>query len=159
MKLFLLLIWLLHPLHVSVCEIHFNSESKVFEFSQRIFLDDLELALNKENHSEFDLTHPKSKASLDSALKNYLFQKVRISVDNKKLNLTYVGHEVEDGVYWIYFESLPARNDFTEIEISNTALFELYDDQSTILQIKVGDRLKGYRLHDDHVEERIQVSK
>jgi len=142
-------------MHISVCEINFNAKSKNFEFSQRIFLDDLELALNKENHSNYDLTHPKSKVELDSIIKKYLLKKVGISVANKKLKLEYVGYEVEEGVYWIYYESSPLNDRFQEISVRNTALFELYDDQSTILQVKMGDSVRAYRLHDNVIEEKI----
>lgn len=145
----------LHPLHVSVCEANFNSNQKIFEFSQRIFLDDLELTLNKENNSSLDLTHPKDKMQLDSIIKKYIFQRVRFGIDNKKINLHYIGHEVEEGVYWIYFETPPVKNEINEIEFTNTVLFDYYDDQSTIIQIKIGDKTRSYRLIGDHKEEKV----
>ena len=38
----------LHPFHVSVCDVDFKEESKSIQVSQRIFLDDLEKALNEK---------------------------------------------------------------------------------------------------------------
>jgi len=152
MTLLHFMLLLFHPLHVSVCEMNFNANSNKFEFSQRIFLDDLELALNKQNNLRLDLTHTSATDQIDSVLNDYLKDKVILKVDGKTIPLKYLGHEVQEGVYWMYLESIAIANHFDEIQLKNDVLFELYDDQSTIIQLNNEEKSKNFRLSRDKVE-------
>ncbi|MEO1098652.1 MAG: DUF6702 family protein, partial [Bacteroidota bacterium] len=62
----LALLSILHPLHVSVCEIEYDSNKKSLEIIQRIFLDDLESEIRLDlNQPELDITLPNNGLTLD----------------------------------------------------------------------------------------------
>ena len=54
-----------HPLHVSVCEIAYNQESKALEIIQRVFIDDLEMEIRMDrNEPELDIFMPSNFKTL-----------------------------------------------------------------------------------------------
>ena len=157
MFLVAILYLLIHPIHISVCELQYSSENKSFQFSQRIFVDDLEQAINKLNDSKIDLTKL-SEQSRDSYLRKYLENKIELSIGNLKVKLNYLGSEVEEGVCWIYLESQRIENEFSKFSLKNIPLFELFDDQSTILQVENNGEIRSYRLTVEKQQEEININ-
>jgi hypothetical protein len=151
MMLIILLAVLVHPIHISVAEVRFSEDSKTFQLSQRIFVDDLEAAINKENSTSLDILKLEDSVR-NKILRRYLLAKIEIRFDNKKTVLNYIGSEMEEGVCWVYFESAKTKS-FKQITLKNVALFELFDDQSTIIQIEKDKTVKSFRLFGEKVEE------
>ncbi|MFT4834693.1 MAG: hypothetical protein ACI8WP_001456, partial [Flavobacteriaceae bacterium] len=46
------LLFFLHPYHVSVCDVIVNREANSIQVAQRIFVDDLEIALRKSSKDQ-----------------------------------------------------------------------------------------------------------
>ncbi|NDE61498.1 MAG: hypothetical protein EB038_04680, partial [Cyclobacteriaceae bacterium] len=65
---------LVHPFYISLTEMRYNSGSKKMEIAQKIFWDDLEVALSKEAGASVDFLRPKDKTKLESQVKNYLLE-------------------------------------------------------------------------------------
>ena len=151
MLLIILLAVITHPIHISVVELRFSGDSKTIQFSQRIFVDDLESAVNKENSTSLDILKLE-ESDRNEILKKYLFPKIEIRVDNQKIIFNYIGSEIEEGVCWVHLESEKTKS-FKQITVKNVVLFELFDDQSTIIQIKKDKSVKSYRLFAEKVEE------
>ncbi|MBM3426515.1 MAG: hypothetical protein FJX97_05930, partial [Bacteroidetes bacterium] len=53
---------LVHPFFISLTEVRYNAGSKKMELAQKIFWDDLEVALSKEAGVTVDFLKPKDKA-------------------------------------------------------------------------------------------------
>ena len=50
-----------HPIHVSVTEVEYNEKSKSLQIISRIFIDDLELSVQRQMKQEsLDLIEPKN---------------------------------------------------------------------------------------------------
>ncbi len=134
--IFVMAAWMtaLHPFFISLTEMRYNPESKKMEIAQKIFWDDLEVALGNEFKEKVDFLKPKDKAKLESQLKTYLLKHNQVWVNGKLLTLTYLGYEVEEDAAWFYLESsvveLPKS-----VEVQNTLLLKDFEGQQNIIHV------------------------
>ena len=84
-----------HPLHVSVTEINHNAADKTLEVSCKIFTDDFERILAKNYKTKVDLGKEEMKAAMDSLVKKYILSHLSLRADNKPVNYSYLGFEIE----------------------------------------------------------------
>lgn len=136
---------LIHPFHVSVCEIEHDPETKALQISQRVFLDDLEETLNHVYNIQIDIVKPENRVFRDSLVQNYIMKHLIVTIDGKHRKRSYLGHEIEKDVLWCYIEYYGVKKIKT-LRITNTVFFELYDDQNTILQVEINGITKNKRL-------------
>ena len=134
--IFVLSAWmsLLHPFFISLTEMRYNPASQKMEIAQKIFWDDLEVALGNEFEEKVDFLKPKDKAKLDNQIKTYLLKHNQVWVNGKLLTLNYLGHEVEEDAAWFYLESSQAETPKT-VEMKNTILLEDFDGQQNIVHV------------------------
>ena len=129
----------LHPFFITLTELRFNPSSKKMELAQKIFWDDLEVALSKEAGVTVDFLKPKDKAKLESQIKAYLLKHTQVWVNGKTVQLTYVGYEVEEDAAWFYLESgitvVP-----TTVEVQNTLLLREFDGQQNIVHVYLNSK-------------------
>ena len=139
----------LHPLHVSVTEIEYDRQSKSMKIIMRIFIDDLESEIRIERKSgDLNIMAPPAGISTDALLRDYIARHFAIFLDNKKQRIRYVGHEPEDEALLCYLE-IPNIRKWSEIKVMNTAIQSVYDDQSNLVHVTVGDEIKSLRLVKD----------
>jgi len=136
---------LLHPFHVSVCEIEYDEETKALQISERVFLDDLEETLNKVYNVRIDVVNPENKAYLDSLIQEYMMNHLKITIDGKQKKRKYIGHEIEQDALWCYIEYYGVKK-MKSVSITNTIFFELYDDQNTLIHFNYNGKTKSKRL-------------
>ncbi|GMQ29952.1 DUF6702 family protein [Algoriphagus confluentis] len=134
--IFILSAWmsLLHPFFISLTEMRYNPASQKMEIAQKIFWDDLEVAMGNELKEKVDFLNPKDKAKLENQIKTYLLKHNQIWVNGKLLTLNYLGHEVEEDAAWFYLESSQAETPKT-VEMKNTVLLEDFDGQQNIVHV------------------------
>jgi len=134
--IFALTTWMMvvHPFFISLTEMRYNPQSKKMEIAQKIFWDDLEVALSSEFKEKVDFLKPKDKAKLESQLKTYLLKHNQVWVNGKSVTLTYLGYEVEEDAAWFYLES-SATEMPNSVEVQSTVLFKDFDGQQNIVHV------------------------
>lgn len=139
----------LHPIHVSVTEMHYDEKDKSIEIMVRVFVDDLETTMRKRhNLPELDILNPGTKP-LDEMMRQYLSEMLTISVDGKAQKLSYLGNERE-GEAFIFFVEVPKVKKFKTIAVSNRILTEVFDDQSNLVHVTSGGTVKSLRLNKNN---------
>ena len=123
-----------HPFFISLTEMRFNPESQRMEIAQKIFWDDLEVALGTEFQEKVDFLNPKDKTKLEDQLKRYLLKHNQVNVNGKALTLTYLGYEIEEDAAWFYLESSKAEVP-KSVEVKNTILLDDFDGQQNIVHV------------------------
>ena len=129
----------LHPFFITLTELRFNPSSKKMELAQKIFWDDLEVALSKEAGVTVDFLKPKDKAKLESQIKAYLLKHTQVWVNGKTVQLTYVGYEVEEDAAWFYLESTTTTTPKT-VEVQNTLLLRDFAGQQNIVHVYLNSK-------------------
>jgi hypothetical protein len=131
-----LLIWtfIIHPFFISLTEMRFNPQSKKMEIAQKIFWDDLEVALGSEFKEKVDFLKSRDKAKLENQIKTYLLKHNQVWVNGKPVTLTYLGYEVDEDAAWFYLESLAIQQPKI-VEVQNTVLLNDFDGQQNIVHV------------------------
>ncbi len=135
-----------HPFHVSVTEINHNAADKTLEISCKIFTDDFENILSKSYKTRVDLINPPNKAAMDSLVKKYVLSHLSIRVNGKLVSLLYLGFENESEAAYGYVEAHNISA-VSVVDITNTILYDLFDDQINIMHVIVGGNRKSTKLN------------
>ena len=136
-----------HPLHMSVVEVNHNEQEKVVEITCKLFRDDFEKVLIKNNKTRVDLINPPNRSSMESLVNNYIYQHLRIKADGKQLQLAGIGFEFErdeDAVY-AYFQ-VEKLNSVKNIQVTNNIMHDLFDDQQNIMHVIVRGERQSFKL-------------
>ena len=133
-----------HPLHVSTTEVNFNSKEKSLEISCRIFTDDFENILAKKFNTKTDLSKPSMQKAMDELIKKYIAAHLSFNVDGKIKKANYIGFEIDHEATNVYIEIVDV-NSFKTLNVSNTLLYDLFDDQMNILHVENGGTRKSAR--------------
>jgi hypothetical protein len=136
----------LHPLHVSTTEISYNSKQKSAEIFCKLFTDDFENALRKQNKTKIDLTAPVLHKEMDAIIKKYMQNHLQITINNQKQTQTYVGYEIDREVVNIYME-IESVKPFEKVNISNRILYEFFEDQMNIVHVELFGKRQSGRLN------------
>lgn len=140
------LLFFLHPLHISVTEIQFDEKDKALEIMMRVFIDDLETTLKSSlNDPNLDILEPKNGKTVDQMMQEYLKTRFRITLDNKVQTIKYLGHERESDAFIFYIEVSNVKK-WKAINIQNSIITEVFDDQSNLVHVTVNGKVKSLRL-------------
>ena len=146
-----LIVWLLtnlnglHPFHVSVCDVEHDAETKALQITHHIFLDDLEEALRKRHDNTLDIINPKNEADRDAFIEGYVMDHFSILVNSKPRIGNYLGHEFEEDALYCYIE-IEGIKKLKSVNVRNTLLTDIFDDQVNLVHIKVDGKIKSFKL-------------
>lgn len=141
----------LHPFYVSVVEIQHNTKEKSVEISVRIFTEDLEQVLKKQNGSLIDLSKASNKAIADKAIHQYILSKLQIQIDGKPLVMNYLGFEIQQESIWCYFE-VPNIHSVKKIDVTCNLLYEWQEQQINIIHAKANGIEKSFKLDNPNTQ-------
>ena len=140
---------LFHPFYLSLTEIRYNSTNQSLEIAQKIFWDDLEVALGEKFNTKVDFLNPKNKADLEKMVQAYLLEKNEIKVNGQQASLSYLGYEIEEDAAWFYLEAtgiaVPKK-----VEIKNDILISNFESQQNIINFYLEKSPKSLILYKDN---------
>ncbi len=136
---------ILHPFYVSVTEINYNAKDKALEISCKIFVDDMEEVLKKNYQKPVDLSNVKLHAQNDKWVSDYIQNRLAFIVDGKPVKLSYVGFEKDKESVYCYFE-VPNVLTMKKIDLTNSLLHDLNEQQINIMHLIVNGNRKSYKL-------------
>jgi len=147
----------LHPFYVSVCEIYHNPTTSSLEISMKIFIDDLELAIQKSSNPEFAISENANKSIVESEIANYLEDKFKIEIDSERIGQKLIGYELESDAIICYIEVKKVDN-IGSIKVQNSILTEVYSDQINLTHFQYKDQLKSLKTTKTSPEGAINTS-
>jgi len=136
-----------HPIYVSVTEIEHNSKENTLEISCKIFTGDLEAVLRKNYKIKVDLLVPRDKKAMEALVSNYIQQHLKIKVNEKQVQLSFVGYEQNEETIQSYFQVDNIKN-IKSMEIQDDILYEYKSEQISIIHIIVNDIRKSTKLNN-----------
>lgn len=133
----------LHPLHVSSTEITFNSKQKSVEILCKLFTDDFENAIRKQNKTKIDLSAAGLHKEMDVIIKKYIENHLQIIINDQRQIQNYIGYEVDREAVNVYLE-IEYVKPFEKININNRILCDYFEDQMNIVHVElIGKRKSG----------------
>jgi hypothetical protein len=137
---------LFHPIHLSVTEINYSEKDKTLQISTRMFIDDLELSIQKELKDDaLDIIKPANGKTTDQIVSAYLQKHLKVKVDGKPQPLKYLGSEVEGLAIICYIET-PTVKKLKTVEVTNDVIMETHSDQSNLVHVTYKEKVKSVRL-------------
>lgn len=146
LSLFLLGFQGLHKYYVSVTDIKIIESSGTIQVTTRIFIDDLELALQNIGNDESLRLSDNDSDEIKELMKVYMKSHFKIYINDKPANLSYLGREYEDDVVYVYMEIAHLKT-VSNLEIQNSILFETYEEQEHIIKTKSEQGAKSFILN------------
>ncbi|MFM7672559.1 MAG: DUF6702 family protein [Bacteroidota bacterium] len=134
-----------HPFHVGVVEIEHNATDHTLEVSCKLFTDDFENALRTRFKVAVDLSAPARKVAMDSLVAAYMRQQLKLSVNGKKVNGTYLGFEQDKEAIYAYIE-YPDLGKPISLKADCGLMYEQFTDQINIFHVTVGGKRQSSKL-------------
>lgn len=137
---------MIHPFFVSMTDINYNDKNKSLEISVRIFTDDFENTLRKYHKDKIDILHPTNQDAMNGYVKDYIQQHLQLKVDDKFVQLSFVGYEQQSESIWTYFE-VDNVSSVNKISIINNLLHDYNNNQINMMHVKVKDSEQSDKLN------------
>lgn len=134
-----------HDVHISLTELYIPADGGEAEMSIHIFLDDLELAL--QDDVQLGLFTDREHIGADSTILLYLQRHILLASPSDTVQWRLLGKEMSEDLQAGYFYLYGQVPHMENLTLTHTVLFDLYGDQQSICQIKVGD-IKTHALLD-----------
>jgi hypothetical protein len=135
----------LHPIHISTAEIEHNAADKTLEITCKIFWDDFESILSRNNKAKVDLTNEKNLSDNNKWVFEYLKNHLQLQADGKAAPLNYVGFEKEDVVIYVYLEVKDIAT-VKKLSVTNSIMYDMFEDQVEIIHAIVNGNRKSTKL-------------
>lgn len=125
-----------HKFYVSHLNMNYDKQSKTFQLSFSINIEDLEKTLEKQSGEKISLDEITD--ANEALVFKYVNKHFSAKVNGNPLKLNSIGYELEDDVVWVYIETI--QTEIPEsLEIANNILFELFSEQKNMVKVKIGE--------------------
>ena len=145
-----------HKFYVSIYQVDFVPQKKRIEITARIFMDDLNVALEHEFKTKTHIGE-KTESTQDVVfLQKYMTSHVQIFINNKEKKVLFLSKEIENNVVVVYLKV----SDISKIDtfkIQNNALLDLNSDQQNIIQTNFYNNKRNYIFTGDYFIETIKI--
>ncbi len=132
-----------HKFYVSVTQIDFVPNKKRVEITSRIFIDDLEKALERKFKKKFYLTSSKEIENANALIHEYLKEKFKISINKKSQNIEFLAKELEGDVL-IFYTKIAVSKKINTFEVFNSLLTEVYKEQQNIVHTNINGNKNSF---------------
>jgi uncharacterized protein YuzE len=137
-----------HKFYVSITKIEYVKEKSSLQIITKIFIDDIEDALQQRYNPSISLDTKKETAAADEDLKKYILQKINIKVNGKAVSLNYIGKEYDTDMVVAYMEVTDVK-ELKTITIENKILLDVFSEQQNIIHLKTPNSRKSLILDKD----------
>ena len=131
-----LLSFSVHKYYLSLTQIEFNEESKSVQIIMNVFIDDIEVALNKEYGIDAKLTSKNEVVNIDTYFKKYIDNHLTISINNQPKDYTFIGKEYDGNIVYFYLE-IEDISEIKSIKIQNKILINYFSEQQNLIKSKI----------------------
>ena len=128
-----------HKYYLSLTQIEYNKDQNSLEVIINVFMDDIELAINKEYAIDLNLTTKDELKNTDIYFNNYLTKNLTFTINNELVKHTYIGKEYEGDLVYFYLEIVVKENP-TSLEVFNTILLTYFEQQQNVVKFKNGSK-------------------
>ena len=136
-----------HPIHVSMTEVSYYTNSNTIELSIRIFTDDLQRAVGLTPNGELPRNYP----GADALIWNYISKNIALYEPNgKSIPIEYAEAIASGDAIWIYLEATDII-DPVDLKMTNSVLHDIFDDQTNM--VKVTGKNKATFVMDKKIQE------
>lgn len=139
-----------HKYYLSLTQIKFKEESKSVQIIINVFMDDIELALNKDYNIDLQLTTKKELPKSDVYFEKYLREKLQFKLDGVSKEFKYIGKEYDGELVYFYLE-IENISQLNKIQVVNKLLIKHFPEQQNLIKSNVGKKNKSILLNNEEI--------
>lgn len=124
-----------HKFYVGVFQVNYAAEKKMIQITSRIFIDDLNNAVEKKYHKKTFIGTDKESPEDIELLKKYLAEHFAIKVNGQTKAIAFLSKEVESNDVLVCYSRIKDIEKFKSLEISNNVLIDWNAEQQNITHI------------------------
>ncbi len=145
----------IHKYYMAIYQVDFVPQKKRIQVTSRIFVDDLNSALEKKFRVKSNIGFSQETPQEEANLKKYLAEKFIIKVNGVSKPMTYLSKELEANVMICYFR-ISEISKINSLEIENSLLMEWNSDQQNIIQANLNGEKQSVMLTSDNFKRTIK---
>ena len=134
-----------HKYYLSLTQIEYRSEKQSVQITINVFMNDIEVALNKDYNIDLRLHTKKELKENDIYFTKYLKDKLHFKIDDISKEFNYIGKEYDGDLVYFYLE-IENVKEVNSIEIENKILTKHFPEQQNLIKSKVGKKHKSILL-------------
>ena len=138
-----------HKFYVSIYQINYVPQKKMIQITSRIFIDDMNNALEKKYHKKTFVGTDRETADDVVLMKKYLAEKFVLKLNGSAKPMNFLSKEVEANVIVCYF-SIKEVSKINSLSIENSALLEVNEEQQNIIQANISGEKESLLLTSDN---------
>jgi hypothetical protein len=129
-----------HKFYMGIYQVNYAPEKKMLQITARIFVDDLNKALEKKYNKKTFLDSSKESPESIELLKKYLSDNFAIKVNGQSKVMNFLSKEM-DGDVLVCYLNIKDISKIKSLEIYNSLLVECFSEQQNILHVTAfGDK-------------------
>jgi len=133
----------LHKFYMGIYQINYASEKKMLQITSRIFVDDLDKALEKKYNKKFFLGTDKETTESIDLLKKYLTENFIIKVNGQTKAMNFLSKEM-DGDVLVCYLNIKDISKINSLEIYNSVLIDCFSEQQNIVHVTAFGTKKSF---------------
>lgn len=138
-----------HKFYVGMFQLKYVPQKKELQITARIFVDDLNLALEKKFHKKTFIGEPKETKGDEVLMQKYLTEKFKLKINGQAKSYTFLSKEIETNVVVCYLKIKDLAK-ITSLEVENFILMEIYPEQQNIIQFDNNGEKNSLLLTDEN---------
>lgn len=141
-----------HKFYIGVYQVDYKIDKKEFQITSRVFIDDIEKALEAKYKKKLYLATTRENKESDALIAEYFKEKLMFSINKKDQNIIFLAKEYEDDVL-ICYHKLPFSGKLKSINIYNSILIELFSEQQNLLHTNINSNKKSFLFTNTNTKE------
>ncbi|PRZ25121.1 DUF6702 family protein [Flavobacterium granuli] len=125
-----------HKFYMAVYQVNYVAEKKMVQITSRIFVDDLNNALEKKYNKKLNLGTDKESAEELVLLKKYMSEKFSLKVNGELKPIQFLSKEL-DGDVMVCYWNIREVSKIKSIEVHNAVLVDWNSEQQNITHFTV----------------------
>ena len=137
---------------MSLFQITYNTDKDRIELTARVFLDDLEDALEQEyENDEVFLATSEEHPDVNRLLEAYFNEKLNFIINKKEVQWRFLSKDYEADMVTCYLK-IDYSKKIKTLHIKNDFLTEVFEDQKNIIHLVYGSNKKSFLFTNTEVE-------
>jgi hypothetical protein len=125
-----------HKFYMAIYQINYAPQKKMVQITSRIFIDDLNKALEKKYKKKLFLGSDKESAEELILLRKYMNENFSVKVNGRAKTINFLSKEIDDDVLICYW-NIKEIAKINSLEISNSVLLDWNAEQQNITHVNV----------------------
>lgn len=132
----------IHKYYVALTEIEYDKKQQSVQFIMNVFIDDLEVCLNKDYSINAQISGSNEIENLDNYYINYLNEHFKVQINGEPKKYNFIGKEYKGNIVFFYLEIENISN-VKKLQIKNTMLVKHFSDQQNLVKAKINGERKS----------------